>query len=383
MSPVHVMYVIGGLHLGGAEKLVSRLASGLHDRAGFSSSVCCLGEGGEYAKWLTEQGCTVHVLGYRKQLGVKGVFTAIGLIRELRSLFVREQVDIVHTYLFYTGILGRVAARLAGVPVVVHSLFRLFYRVQPLIEKILSAITSRFVVDSYAVKELVSTRCGIRKDRIQVIYNGIDFAALDSEELRDVREELGLQGARYVVGIVAHLNAAKGHAPYLRAFTRVLEEFPDTWLLIVGDGPLRPQLEAACDALNIGHRILFLGYRSDIASVLTSLDILALPSTWEGFGIVQAEAMYLGVPVIGTNYGGAREVVRAFRTGLLVPYGDIDQLADATVLLLQDGDLRTRMGCAGRDRVLRLFSIDRQLNEYESLYLDLIENRNSDRSVSR
>jgi glycosyltransferase involved in cell wall biosynthesis len=377
------MYVIGDLRLGGAEKLVSRLASGLHDRTCFSSSVCCLGEGGEYAKWLTEQGYTVHILGYRKQLGVKGLVTAIRLIRELRSLFVREQVDIVHTYLFYTGILGRFAARLAGVPVVVHSLFRLFYRVQPLIERIFSGITSQFVVDSYAVQELVSMRCGISKDHIRVIYDGIDFAALDSEELHDVREELGLQEARYVVGIVAHLNAAKGHALYLQAFTRVLEEFPGTWLLIVGDGPLRQQLEAACDALNIGHRVLFLGYRSDIASVLTSLDILVLPSTWEGFGIVQAEAMYLGVPVVGTNNGGAREVVRAFRTGLLVPYGDIDQLADATVLLLQDDSLRNRMGCAGRDRVLRLFGMDRLVNVYESLYLELFENRNSGRAVAR
>lgn len=363
-----IAYVIGDLHLGGAEKLVTQLAIGLDSDPEFSCCVCCLGSGGEYATQLTQRGIKLYVIEARKESGLRGLTVAFGIIRKLVRIFIREKIDIVHTYLFYTGILGRVAARLAGVPVVLHTFFRIFYCFQPLIELFLSIMTDHFVVDSCAARDLIAKKCKIRLRKIVVIYNGIDFSALDRQDKSYIRHQLTLQQAKYVMGIIAHLNPAKGHSYYLKAFARVLVELPDTWLLIVGDGELRQKLESESRELYIDHRVLFLGYRSDLASILASLDLLVLPSAWEGFGIVQAEAMYLGIPVLGTNVGGAREVVRAFKTGFLVPYGDVEQLADATVLLLKDQWMRAEMGMAGRERVLQLFSMDRMLNDYRTLY---------------
>ncbi len=205
-----------------------------------------------------------------------------------------------------------------------------------------------------------------------MVHNGIDFDALDAEPVGNLRSELGIESAERVIGIVAHLSAPKGQSPYLEAFSKVLPAHPETWLLLVGDGPRREALEREAEDLGVSHRVMFLGARSDLVAVLNALDILALPSTWEGFGIVQAEAMYFRVPVIGTDFGGAREVVRSGETGYLVPYGDVEQLADATRRLLEDDELRTEMGRAGREHVLRSFGKSRMLDEYEKIYRDLV-----------
>ncbi len=372
MSEIRIVYVVGNLGLGGAQKLAASLVSGLNDRPGFSCSVCCLGEGGAYADELRRRGYKVHVFDYKKQPTLRGLATAYRVIRDLRALFRQERADIVHTYLFYTGILGRIAARLAGVPVVVHSFFRVQYRMQRLTEPIMRGITRRYVMDSFAVRDKMADQSGIKSGDVSVIYNGIDFDGLDREEVRDLRRELGLKPATHVIGIVAHLSSVKGHSVFLKAFSRVLQSLPDTWLLLAGDGPLRAELETESKELGIDGRVLFLGARSDLASILSSIDLLVLSSTWEGFGIVQAEAMYFRVPVVGTNHGGAREVVRSFETGLLVPYGDVEQLADATRLLLDNDELRARMGRAGRERVLRKFGRKRMLDQYEELYRDLL-----------
>ncbi len=376
LSEIRIIYVVGNLHLGGAQKLVAWLASGLSDRPGFSCSVCCLGEGGAYRDQLERRGYKVHVLGYKKQPTLKGFATAYRVIRDLRALFKQERVDIVHTYLFYTGILGRIAARSVGVPIIVHSFFRVQYRLQWLTERIMRRITRQYVVDSFAVRDSVVSQGGIKASETRVIYNGIDFDDLDSEEVGDLRRDLDLEGAAHVIGIVAHLSPGKGHSPFLKAFSRVLQTFPETWLLLVGDGPLRDQLETESEELGIKGRVLFLGFRSDLVSILNTIDLLVLSSAWEGFGIVQAEAMYFRVPVVGTNHGGTREVVRAFETGFLVPYGDVEQLADATRLLLGNDELRAEMGHAGRARVLRKFGRKRMLDQYEELYRGLIAETN-------
>ena len=374
MKPKKIMYVVGSLHLGGAEKLASSLVSGIEDRFGFSCSICSLGGGGEYSDQLINKGYKVHLLGYEKQLGIKGVITAFQLVTKLKELFVQENVDIVHTYLFYTGLIGRIAARLANVSIVVHSFFRIFYRIQPIIEWLLQFITDQYIVDSCAVKDMIIKDCKIIPDKIKVIYNGINFKELGSFSQHNIRIELGIQKDKCIIGIVAHLNKEKGHSFYLKAFAKVLEICPDTYLLIVGDGILHHKLVIETRELDIEHQVLFLGYRSDLASVLISLDLLVLPSSWEGFGIVQAEAMYFCIPVIGTNRGGATEVIEPLKTGFLIPYGDIDQLAEKTIFLLQNNDKRIQMGLAGKKRVLQLFSIERMLNDYESLYSSFTAN---------
>lgn len=366
------MYVVGSLHLGGAEKLASSLMSGMDDQLDYSCSICCLSEGGEYYDQLISKGYKAHLLGYKKKPGIKGIITAFRIIGKLKTLFIQEKVDIVHTYLFYTGLLGRIAARLASVSIVVHSFFRIFYKAQPFIEGLLQFITVQYIVDSFAVKNMITKNCKINPDKIKVIYNGINVEELDATPKHNLRRELGIKIDKHIIGIVAHLSKEKGHTFYLKAFPKVLEVCQDTYLLIVGDGEIRQKLENEVEDLGIEKQVLFLGYRSDLASVLNSLDILVLPSSWEGFGIVQAEAMYFCKPVLGTNRGGAAELILNNKTGFLIPYGGIDKLAEKTIMLLQDDELRTQMGLAGKKRVLQLFTINRMLNNYESLYNALL-----------
>ena len=372
VKSIRIMFVVGNLHLGGAGKLVMSLVRGLGEREGFLCSVCCLGEGGTYAEELIRLGYDVQVLEYTKQANLRAPITALRIVRDLKALFRRERVDIVHTYLFFTGILGRIAARLTGIPVIVHSFFRIQNGAQRITERLLRRITQRYVVDSTAVRDNVARECGLKPAEVEVIYNGIDIARLDREPVRDLRGEWGFEPGNQVIGIVAHLSAPKGHSPYLRAFARVLATLPETRLILAGDGPLRERLENEAGELGIENRVSFLGPRSDLASILHTIDLLALPSSWEGFGIVQAEAMCFRVPVVGTNRGGALEVVEDGTTGILVSYGDVEGLANATLRLLGDADLRKTMGQAGRARVSSNFGVERMLDGYVRLYSRLL-----------
>jgi glycosyltransferase involved in cell wall biosynthesis len=175
-----------------------------------------------------------------------------------------------------------------------------------------------------------------------------------------------------LLGLVARLHRQKGLGDLLAAVAWVRERVPDVRLLLIGEGELRDELEAQARALGLSGAVIFAGIRTDVAEIVAALDIFVLPSLWEGTSNAVLEAMAAGLPIVATAVGGTPEVVVDGVTGLLVPPRDPSALAGALVTLLQDADLRHRMGRAGRERVKQYFSLERMVRRTEALYEELL-----------
>jgi glycosyltransferase involved in cell wall biosynthesis len=169
--------------------------------------------------------------------------------------------------------------------------------------------------------------------------------------------------------MVCRLIEQKGVVYGLRAFAQIAPQFPPAHVVIAGDGALRGTLEAEARKLGISQRVHFLGWREDTANILAALDVLLMPSLWEGFGLVLLEAMAQTVPIIGSAVSAIPEVVVDGETGLLAPPRDADALASALAQLLGDEGLRRHMGLMGQDRVESVFSVEQMVTATLNLYV--------------
>ena len=374
-SSYRVAHVVGNLDVGGGQKLTALIAKGLHQR-GVDVTVVSLGVAGYYGDYLDAAGVPVVTMGF----GDGG--TAVNWGRAPRSLasfvrlFSRERWDIVHTHMFRTAVLTTGIAKATGAKVLGTSHRVYFPRVQPVTERALSTLQSGIVVDSRAVGEILMAKTGIPAEKYIAIHNGIDedeFADAPSKE--QARKDLHLPAGEILIGCVAALAEHKGQRFLIEAIQRLLSEGFDVRLVLVGGGADEDNLRAKVDALGVVDRVDLLGVRTDLARVLSALDVLALPSIFEGFGIVQAEGMLMGLPVVATNAGGALEVVDEGETGFLVPYGDVTALTDRLRLLVKNPAMRQEMGIKGKAKVEREFTVDRMVDRYLDLYERVLSGR--------
>lgn len=311
---------------------------------------------------------------------------ALYAIWDLYRLIRREKFDIVHTQTAQAGFLGRLAARLAGTPVIVHTahafpfheqLPEALRRLYAFLERWVARWSDLILVDTEAVRaeglryrvtpphKILTVHMGVELDRFNP--NGIDRDA--------VRRMWGMPPAAVVVGTVARLVPEKGIDDLLRAAAPLARRWPQLRLLIVGDGPARSALERQARDLSIVDRVVFAGVRTDIPTQLTAMDLFVLPSRREGFGVVFAEAMAMRIPVVGSDIGSVREVVEDGKTGVLVPSQDLPRLADAIDRLLADPARRESMGAAGRRRVEQHFDARIMYERTEAIYRKLLEER--------
>jgi len=292
------------------------------------------------------------------------------LVRELRplsdlralaaltQLLRRLRPAIVHTHSSKAGILGRLAARLAGVPVIIHSIHGFgFTRYQsPPVRRALIAleclaarITTRFFAVSEANRRL-GVELGLFADgRCAVIRSGVDLAAIRKTGVDTTakKRELGLEPGRPVVGMVAPMKPQKAPLDFVRVAARVAAKKPDAQFLFVGGGELRGAMEAEIARLDLAKSFRLAGWRRDVPALMRCLDVFVLTSLWEGLPRVYLEALASGVPVVGTRVDGAAEVVRDGINGYLLAPGDVQGLADRVLVLLANPTLAADMGKRG------------------------------------
>jgi glycosyltransferase involved in cell wall biosynthesis len=284
-------------------------------------------------------------------------------------------VDVLHTHLFGSNTLGRLLGRLAGVPVVIaHEHWSTKASREVWVDRALYRLSDRILVPSAASKEMVMRTERIPAGRIDVVYNGVDTAIFaHSEKREEVRSELHIPADAILLGIVGRLSEEKGGVDFLiRAVARLCKTKPNLRLLVVGDGPLRGNLEALAAESAPGGAIIFTGTRNDVAHLLSAMDLFVLPSLNEALPIVVLEAMAAGLPVIATRVGGVPEIVDHEKTGLLVEPGSEGALYSALEHLICDADLREHLARAGRARVASDFTIERMVERIEGLYEELL-----------
>jgi glycosyltransferase involved in cell wall biosynthesis len=239
-------------------------------------------------------------------------------------------------------------------------------------DRVLSRFADRVIAVSEAARAFLVSGKGYPREKIVVVPNGRDFSTFRPGVGREaLRKELGLDRSVPLVGVVGRLEAQKGHAYLFEAWPSILAELPDARLLVVGDGSLRPRLEARAGELGVAGSVIFTGFRADVPRVLDAIDVLALPSLYEGMPLTAIEASALGRPVVATAVDGTPEVIREARTGHLVPPADPRALSRAIRALLRDPGAAARMGRAGRDFVLDRFDLDRQVAGTARVYREV------------
>ena len=312
-------------------------------------------------------------------------------LADLRALFAltrllrRIKPAIVHTHSSKAGILGRAAARLAGVPVIIHSIHGFgFTRFQSLpvrrtlmaLECLAAKITTRFFAVSEANRRLGVELGFFPDDRCVVIRSGVDVAAIRKTGVDTTakKRELGLEPGRPVVGMVAPMKPQKAPLDFVRVAAKVAAKKPETQFLFVGDGELREAMEAEIARLDLTNSFRLAGWRRDVPAVMRCLDVFVLTSLWEGLPRVYLEALASGVPVVGTRVDGAAEVVRDGVNGYLLAPGDVQGLADRVLSLLANPTLAADMGRRG-EALPQEFDIHdmvrRQEEEYDRLLAGL------------
>ena len=372
-GPLRVMFLITSMPVGGAETLLVNLIRRL-DQDRIIPELCCLKELGPLGEVMQQEVPTHAGL-------LKGKYD-LRVLPRLIKLFHERRIDAIVTVgagdkMFW----GRVAAKLAGVPVAISALHSTGWPdcINSL-NRMLTPWTSAFIgVAAEHGKYLVETE-GFPASKVHVIPNGVDVGRFSprpaSEELR---KDIGLNAGAPVVGIVAALRPEKNHELFLRAAAKLRSKIPEAQFLIIGDGPCRPALEALAERLELTDAVKFVGNRKDIPALLMLCNAFALTSHMEANPVSILEAMAAGIPVVSTDVGSVAESVVHERTGYVVPPSDLEQLTSRLLYLLQRPHEARTMGVAGRERVVRNWSLERMVQGYE----DLIENLYRERCDGR
>jgi glycosyltransferase involved in cell wall biosynthesis len=332
----------------------------------------CLDERGTLADELDRGGFAVHLLGRRAGFDLRCALRLAELLR-------RENVEVIHAHQygpFFYSLVARLFCRRPRVLFMEHGRAFPDYprRKRIVANRLLLERRDRVVAVGNAVRQALVDNEGIARERIGVVYNGIDLAPFaTAARCRDqVRRELGVVNDELVIMQVARLDALKDHATAVRTFHRVWQRVPGARLVIVGEGPESSAIERHVRQLGLSAAVQLLGVRSDVPRLLAGADVCLLTSVSEGIPLTLIEAMAAGLPVVATRVGGVDEVVEHEVTGLLAPAGDEAVLAAHITRLAEDATLRTRLGLSGRDRATSRFSEDAMHRGYADLYEEML-----------
>lgn len=364
---MRVVHVAGSAEWGGGERYLELFARH-HDRDRFALEVVLPAPGPLGAR-LEALGVDVHVVDL-------GALVGPGALLHLASVLRRLAPDVVQSHGARSNVYARVAGRLAGVPAVVSTIHNAL-RDYPVAPARLALYRAMDRVTLPLATRVLCVAGELARDYpgAVVIRNGVDLGDFDVQALRatagERRASVGLDGGP-VVGFVGRLTPWKDPLTFLRVVAAVRRARPDVRALVVGDGPLRAEVERAAAALGMASWCRVLGERSDVPALLAAMDVVVLTSVSEGFPFVVLEAMAMERPVVATAVNGVPEIVESGVTGRLAPRGDVEALASATLGVLDAPDVARRMGQAGRRRVVDHFTAERMVAETQALYLRLL-----------
>lgn len=295
--------------------------------------------------------------------------------RDLAKLVSKNQIEIVHAHLARDYPLAAYAAQMnpsSRLIVTRHVLFKLNR-----LHRITLAKAARIIAVSQAVASQLLVDATAPREKISVVLNGIDaarFAKARAEfNRRQFFDSWRLSADSLLVGTVGELTPLKGQEEFLRAASQVLQHHPNAYFIIAGidhsrGNKHRLRIEQLIEKLNLTERVRLVGWLEDLAQLYCSLDVFVSASHTESFGLAIAEAMASGTAVVSTETEGAREIIRSGETGLLVPLGDVEGLAQAILVLLKETDLRARLGTAAQQAALTNLSVERMISETEEIY---------------
>ncbi len=341
-----------------------------HDAARFEVEVAGLRPRDAAGEFLEKQGIRVHYITEGKMSPAN--------IPAIERLVRQGKYDLLHLHGYSSANFGRIAARRLGIPSVMHE--HAVLKVLPhqfVIDWLLRHKTDVAVAVSQAVKQFLMRGRSVPEEKIRVIWNGVPlqaFRAVPPERIAEFRRHLNVADGAPLVGTVTRLREEKGNRYLIEAAAQVLPQMPEVNFVIIGDGPQRNELELLARKLGVSRQVIFAGFVNDVPAALAALDIVAMPSLREGFGLALAEAMAAGKPAVASKVGGLAELAENEKTALLVPPADAAALSAALLRLLRDEELRRRLARNAQE-ASSAFSIEANVRALEELYEELVGGR--------
>jgi glycosyltransferase involved in cell wall biosynthesis len=372
-----LLFVIDNLQFGGGERVFAQIIKGLPPDKYEISLASCPGEK------LHQAIETRQIHFYPTDFSKKLNFT---LIQTLSRIIKKNEINVVHGQGVRAEFYARLASRLAGkskyistiaMPVEGFDVGPIRKKIYSLFDRFSEKFVDRFLVVSDVLKDKMIRGHGIPAEKVIRIYNGIEvdhYLPQDQNESRErIQNEFKIKGDTLLIGAIGRLVWQKGFEHLVQAMPKVLSQSPQTKVLIVGEGPLRNKLEALAAKLKVKEYIIFTGFRGDVKEILSSIDILVIPSLLEGFPMITLEGMAMKKPIIATAIDGIKEQIINGQSGILIPPSDPDAIAKAILRLSTDKEFTQNLGSEGRSRVEKEFTVERMVSETEEVYRSLYE----------
>jgi len=370
MRKIRILHLTTHVNIGGITTYIYLLGRGL-DRSRYELSV--FSSGGEMENKLEEVGIKTYASPFRtkSELSPKLYFA----IPELIKIIKREQIDLLHAHTRVTQVMAWWIQKITGVPYI--STCHGFYK-RRIGRRLLPAWGDRVVAISPPVADSLINDFEVPQKQVKTILNAIDVENLETltqqKNVASIISEYNLHSTKPTLGIVARVVRDKGHEYLLHATAELLKRYPDLKLLIVGEGPYLAEIKKLSNRLKMDRNVIFLGNLKDVTKALAVIDIFILPAVWrEGFGLSIVEAMALKKPVVVTNIWALNSLVRNRMNGLLVRPKDVAELTNAIAELIEDRQLRLKIGASAYQTVKNEFSIERMAREFGELYEEAIQ----------
>ncbi len=365
-----IFYLITSTNVGGTERALYELVKRIDSRE-FSLSVCSIKKPGAFADKIAGEVEAFYTLGLPEAGGLCAVLNFFPALLRLSAILRKSRPHILHAFLFRANMLGRLAGRLAGVPRIISSvrIIEPGKRYKHMLDRLTAGLVDRYTAVSEAARMVTMTQSKVRPEKIVTIYNGVDIALIKASANNPSRQ---IEDAGKKIGLVGRFDKQKGHAILLAALKRIAGQVPGVRAYFFGEGPLETEIRNAAAREGLAERVRFMGTLDTIHSMIARMDIIALPSLWEGMPNAVLEAMALEKPVIASRLPGMDELLVDGESGILCTPGDAGELAEGLLRLLQADGPGAKIGKKAGERAKDLFSIDTTVSRTVALYREML-----------
>lgn len=369
-EPVPVLHIIKSLGRGGAEMLLPETLR-QHDKQKFRFHyIYFLPWKDQMVSAIEQEGGTVVCVKAKNNAAI------LLAVRKIAAYVRKNKIQLIHCHLPWAGMAARLVGKLTGIPVVYteHNKWERYHKLTYYMNKLSFPLQQRVIAVSAEVASSIKINYGKVNPLVQVVANGADtakYARTQTAEI-DIRKQLNIPETATVIGITCVFRAQKRLGTWLEIAQALHAKHPDTYFIIVGDGPLRDEVHAKAKALGTEQYVFFAGLQTETRPYFTAMDMFMMSSEFEGLPIALLEAMSMNCVPVCTAAGGIPEVIKDELNGLLVPVEQPLQLVERLSQLVQQPDEVARMKQAARETVINSFSMKKMVAELEDIYTDLI-----------
>ncbi|MCM8805062.1 MAG: glycosyltransferase [Candidatus Omnitrophica bacterium] len=351
-NKIKIGYLIGSSEIGGTEKMILTLIRNV-DKNLFDFIFFCIKGEGRFTEILKKENYNVYILNFKKN-----PISFIKLFLYLR----KEKLDILQSFLFVSNIIGRIYGRILKINFLISSQrstddWRKWYHW--LIERMTKNFVDLYISNSYSGREVLIKKGKIKRNKIIVIPNGIELP----ERFEKIKKDY------IVIGSIGNLRRAKGYFNLIKASEIVIKKYKNVKFYIVGEGKLKEEILKIIEKKKLKDYFVLTGYVENVYDYLKIFDIFVLSSLWEGCPLSLLESMGYGIPSIATNVGDVSYIIENGVDGFIVEKNDYRRIAEKIILLIEDENLREKIGEKSREKIKKWYSLEEMIKRYESIYL--------------